>query len=153
MKIRNDFVTNSSSSSFILGFKPGEDIGKTIYRKYQGEYVCEAISEVEKHVLPDDKAEDAVREALEDFVFCELDDRIRKLCGKHGSGFNWMDENKEEYRQMKARLMEETCAGIMDGGYDRISIVEWEDHTDIGSAMEHEVFPRLPCTILQISHH
>jgi hypothetical protein len=57
---------------------------------------------------------------------------------------NFVQNEKDEMRNELAKELSE---------YDVISVVEYEDHTDFGSTMEHDIMPNLSCAIRRISHH
>lgn len=150
MKVRSDFVTNSSSSSFILGFKNKEEI-------------YDVASE-----LPSYWSEDAIRSVVEDIedglvsmdeIIQEYSDNLYEYgCYYHGKSYWNMtreERESEEYKRFRKQWKQDKIDEFKKelDGYNDYSIVSYEDHSDFGSIMEHEIMPRLSCTIYRISHH
>ena len=134
MKIRNDYVTNSSSSSFILSFKDEDSIYNTLKEQFPkniknswsaGEegYLYQLLNEIEEAYR---LTKNDVIDIIEDERwYCEepCKDEIMKVMEKIG--------NDEVIVQVEHG----------DGG-------EGED-----GILEHEILPNLDCTVIRFSHH
>lgn len=151
MKIRTDYVTNSSSSSFILGFNNSGDIADTIKNElpsyWREDVIQEVISDVENGIT---SKEDAIK-----FYQDHIDTYFIKFHGK-----DWFDLSREElksqeYKDFIQHVLDSRSKEFIESikEYEVISIVEYEDHTSLGSELEHDIMPCLDCTISRISHH
>lgn len=165
MKIRSDYVTNSSSSSFILSFKNEESVLKTLEEQFPknikpgwsaGEegYLNQLINEInEARRLVKDEVEDII--AREDRYNWQI---ISKLEREKGMSYS---EAKDflrtfEGQQVQHNLYVEKVKSVMDKIGDDEVIVQVE-HGD-GSegedgTLEHEILQNLDCTVVRFSHH
>ena len=141
MKIRKGFVTNSSSSSFIIAFKDR------------------------------DAAEESVRKAIEknpplDFSWSGLseEEMIKKtityMMNGIEDGITSLEEIKtalkDEYKQKEQKFIEEQMAEIMPK-LENMGLITYPSFSDndgcIGSYIEHTIAPSLEETLCSFSHH
>lgn len=142
MKVRSDFVTNSSSSSFILGFKSNEEL--KAYQELYGEcFMGDPIQEDEIDKIAGYAAESA---AFKYFI-CVNGKHIWDMKKDDPDFQVLLEQAEEEEAKMRQNLKTQMLE------YPILYIVEYEDHTAYGSEMEHVIMPNLNCTIHWISNH
>lgn len=162
MKIRADFVTNSSSSSFILRFKSNESIPDELQEGFcmpeeRGFY--ERVLEDVENPVESFKDEEAVLKYIEDWVQYSikwdlLEDKFGYWYGRNREeedAYLQSEEFKEKYAQRMDKIKDEVREKLAGGTIYRL--VSYEDHTRPESMLEHEFMPDHPCTAYVINNH
>lgn len=171
MKIRNDFVTNSSSSSFILAFKNKEEgISKIseLLSEHDEQSVVELLKDfIETAPISPECFKNHVKDDVEDQAYYSMSigdggwwsrskPTFENLWMKNHPGATYKDyRESEEYKVELARRTNEVMDDLIKNVSERPYIVELEygDHTGIGSMLEHEILPYCDFTVRRFSHH
>lgn len=172
MKIRSDFVTNSSSSSFILAFKDKED-GFAQISNLLKDNDSSAIGYLLKDFncedpIPCDELYDRIKDDLENEASTEMwfgdnngwysrkKDTFEHRWFKAHPGAKYSDYyNSIEYKEEIDRRVKEKYVGICSKLDQNSYIVEleYEDHNTIESMLEQEILPECDFTVYTFNHH
>lgn len=152
MKIRTDYVTNSSSSSFILGFTNEDNIKYELFdgfNDWELKYFTEVFDDVKS-------ARRLTKDEVCEKFYDELEwDAMHIVARKNGID-PWRNWGWRHTTEAKNLIKEEIDKMIADRKYmlDKFSVfveVEYDDHCN--SELEHEVMPHHKSSIIRFSHH
>ena len=156
MKIRTDYVTNSSSSSFILGFKSEDDIVKVLADDDCGGYfktIYKDCKEAEKMNMDEMLA--TAREEMEWNVRFDIEcesERARRMSWNER--YEWTKTKEFEdivEKEIQRRL--DIIKSQAEKNNNQIFVdVSYADDCGEG-ALEHDIVPNLNCCIRRFSHH
>ena len=151
MKVRTDFVTNSSSSSFVLGFKSEDTIRDELAKSMPERFIEVVYNDVKEAAKMNPEA---IVDIISDDLYWQAEyDVMRKHRLPFSESLDWVktDEGKAAVNAKLNKLLMEIKKRME--GFNVFAIVEYEDHTDCGSYLEHDILPEHPNNIIRISHH
>lgn len=165
MKIRSDFVTNSSSSSFLLTFKDNSSIYNTLKEQFptvengwsagENGYLDQLYDEIiNAQYLSKEEIEALVMSESWDVEWNLEKDLMRE------KGMSYRETNdyirSEEGQKILNKLCKEKINRIFEAIGDNEIVVEVE-HGDNGEGedgvLEQDILPYLNCTVASFSHH
>lgn len=156
MKIRTDYVTNSSSSSFIVGFKDENSIESQLRNEtYAVKRFDTIINDVKKNRISKAEALHIFMDEMYWYAEWSLRNEYERKDISCRNFYDWLKDhrNREEfYQKVNDRL--DTWLGEFKQkieGLDYLALVEYSDHGD--GDLEHDIMPRLKCTLQRFSHH
>lgn len=167
MKIRRDYVTNSSSSSFILSFADEDSIYDTLKEQFPKD-IESGWSAGEEGYLPDllNRISDEKRLTQEDIKEIVVDNNrwairwnLREKYERE-KGMSYLEAREFFDSPEGEKLIKEECGKIVEEIMNEIGddhVIVQVEYGDGGmgedGVMEHEILPNLDCTIARFSHH
>lgn len=153
MKIRKGFVTNSSSSSFILGFKSEESIKEELQKEnLEEEYFEEILRDVTEAAKLD--REDVLEGYSEEIyyqILWEIEDSLYVPYSKKLE-IRKMEEFQEKLNKAITDRVSELEEDMQ--GYSVFVEINYSDNDGLRySTLEHHVAPNMNCCLAAISHH
>lgn len=152
MKIRKGFVTNSSSSSFILGFTSEKNIKKELEAENLKEYFDEILEDVTRAVKL--TKDEVLEEYSKEIYYDTLWDLEYRLDVPYDKKFE-IRETKEFQDKVNKAVTDKVsdleremqgCSVFVEISYSDNDGLEY-------SKLEHYVVPNMTCCLSAISHH
>lgn len=171
MKVRNDFVTNSSSSSFVLAFRNKEDGVSTISKLkdlFGESYVNKLLTDfMEQDPIPLENLSKEIDIDLygDAYSYLCFRDRYWWTSGEKPFKDRWMEKHpgakyadfvqsvefNEAMEETKNKFLSEIIKEIGDRKY--VVTLEYSDETSTGGTIEHEILPECDFTVRRFSNH
>ena len=147
MKIRNGFVSNSSSSSFVIQLNKDID-DYADYEEFASEYEISESEDTYGYTLYNDLKARSLRLQLD-----ILDEIKVDLRGTDDLGFEWYDDLREIEKTLSEKARKMIEKKLRQKYKDNTIIVEYEDHDEIGKYMEQKFMPHFEGTKEIRNHH
>lgn len=152
MKIRKGFVTNSSSSSFILGFKSEESIKEELEAENLKEYFEEVLRDVTEATRLD--KEDVLRGYSEEIYYQTRWDVENSLYVPYSKKLE-IRETEEFQKKVNKAIADRTSE--LEQAMEGCSVfveINYSDNDGLRySTLEHYIAPNMKCCLATISHH
>ena len=152
MKIRKGFVTNSSSSSFILGFTSEENFKKELEAEDLKEYFDEVLEDVMRATkLTKDEALEVYSKEIYYDTLWDLEYRLDVPYDKKFE----IRETKEFQNKLNKAITDRVSELEEDmQGYSVFVEINYSDEDGLRySTLEHHIAPNMNCCLAVISHH
>lgn len=145
-KIRTDFVTNSSSSSFILGFKDEDSINNQLNQEnLPDKYKSRLLRDIKEHNISKDTALAVFEDEMKFLAKWKAEEKLGYY------GFRKLEEQEIDAlaSEIYSKWYEIFSKRIEKYGY--LALVEYDDHQD--DELEWSIVPKLKCKVQRFSHH
>ena len=158
MKIRSDFVTNSSSSSFILAFDNQENMVNDLLNDYSAYGYLERILR-DIMELKDSQSVEKIIEEYKEYMESDAEwilrrDLERKKGMSWSEAYDWSKDHAKEFQAQVDKFVQEKVENLKKElkGKELVVMVEYSDN-DGESALEHDVVPYLKSCKAVLSNH
>ena len=124
-----------------------ENIANELPGYWSKEVIQNIISDVEDGITS--------KEYATKFYQDHIDTYFVRFHGKDWFELTKEEKQSQEYKDFIQYIFDSRSKEFIESlkECEVVSIVEYEDHSPLGSELEHNIMPYLDCTISRISHH